>query len=113
MKKLFLLSIFILLSSCGYAYAQTEQPEKKVEILQSTADACADCFNERKALRQELADKNLSITELKDEIVRLKVELARNIGEKIGVENNLTECRADKSVLLKLIRPKKIGLVNF
>ena len=48
--KLLFLSIFILLSSCSCAYSQTtDSNPPKVEILQSTADSCADCFARSKA----------------------------------------------------------------
>lgn len=114
MKKLILIFAFLLTFGVN-AFGQEPQPtlEPTVVIKQSTADACADAFTERKALRDELAVKTQAIADLKEEITRLKIELSKLTGEKNGADAMVIRLTAITDLLLKSVRPKKIGVIVF
>lgn len=109
MKKLLFISILIL----TFSFAVCAQDEKKVEILQSTADKCSRCFDESEALKNEIVVKDKAIEDLKKEITRLQIELGKTVGELVGEKSISVQQRAIIEVLLKSVRPKKIGLINF
>lgn len=106
MKKLFLITSFIFLFSLS-AYAQ------KVEVDQSFVDDATKAFNEVVVLRDEVKVKDQAIDDLKKEITRLQIELAKLTGEKTSDAAMIIRLNAIVDLLLKSVRPKKIGVINF
>lgn len=123
MKKLIFLSILIILSSCGYASAQTPTPvpapaDDLVCISQSDAQECARRALEAKALREEVAElkrareaDKQSIDELKKRITELTVEASNAITRDAEKEKTIVRLTAVIEFLLKYPR-KKFSLID-
>lgn len=61
----------------------------------------------------EIVVKDQAIDDLKKEVSRMQVELAKATGEKTGAEQMVVRLTAITDILLKHVKPKKIGLINF
>lgn len=111
MKKLFLLTIFILLAAFS-ANAQTECPENMVCISREAAIRANQALDENPALKDEI--KALKEARAADEaaINKLKVETARMSGENSQLKQQQVRDAALIELLVKMVRPKQNGLIN-
>lgn len=127
MKRLILTLAFIVLGSCQYAYAQSDEP--KVCVSQAAANKCAENARvvsaqdaEIAALKASIAERDKSIAELKetnrqniaDLTGRLNAtenKLAVTTGELIGTKAALVDSRAIIQFMLTNGR-KKCGPLN-
>lgn len=65
-----------------------------------------------KALEAELAVKNKAIEDLKQLLADMRVEFARCSGETTILKQRAVSDAAMIELLSKMVRPKKIGLIN-
>lgn len=128
--KLIVVAIFLLFASSSLQ-AQTQCPSGMVCISQAAANQAAENARELSAtkakittLTEALAEKDKIIADvrataskneadLKEALTKTQTELATKTGQLIGCEANSTRQLAVIDVLLKNVRPKKIGLINF
>lgn len=107
-------TLVLLLSGAIAANAQTDCPHPSgcVTISREAAlKALAD--NDRvKALESELAVKNKAIEDLKSLLADMRVEFARCSGETTILKQRAVSDAAMIELLSKMVRPKKIGLIN-
>jgi outer membrane lipopolysaccharide assembly protein LptE/RlpB len=134
MKKILFLFVFLTLGGCDYAYGQSvcpEMPTGTLCISQAAGNAAAQNARELAATKDKvavleaaLADKDKSIAELKAAgernvvdltaaLHKTEIELATKSGQLIGAEASVTRCTAITDLLLKSVRPKKFGIINF
>lgn len=110
MKKLIFIATFIILSSCNYAYAQTAD----VTISKEAAIKCLEAGDKVIALTDEIKIKDKAIADLKDEINRLKIEMAKSAQRATDLELQQVADRAVIEFLLKNTKARsKFGLIVF
>ena len=114
MKKLFALSIVFFACAIS-AMAQTcqEQPQNCVLITREAAIKALEDSDRVKSLEAEIAVLKDGIAKHKDIETNLKVELGKAIGELTGSQQMNVRQTAIIDVLLKNVRPKKFGIINF
>lgn len=116
MKKLFVSAIFVFAFSLA-ASAQTAQtencPENYICLTRQEAEKALKNADEIIALRDEIKVVKEERERIKAEVVRLQIDLARATGEKIGSEAQVISQRQIIEILLKYVRAKKIGVINF
>jgi hypothetical protein len=113
MKRLFLTAA-IIIAGTFVASAQTVCPHPSgcVTISRDAAlKALADA-DENKALKAEVKVKDQAIDDLTELLNKMRVEFAECSGEKTALKQNAVSDRAIIDILLKNVRPKKIGLIN-
>lgn len=88
-------------------------PPDKVCLDREHAAKYLAIEDENKALKAEIAAKDQAAKDLKDEIDRMRLELAKAIGEKTGSEQMVVRLTAIVDVLVKNTRKKSIGLIAF
>lgn len=110
----FLLILFcVLLFGYQAANAQSQCPENMVCITRDAAlKALADA-DRVKALESEIAAKDKAYADLKDVLAEMKTEFARCSGESTILKQRAVSDAAMIELLSKMVRPKKIGLINF
>lgn len=134
MRKIFLVLTIVFVLSIGCLAQNTcpnIMPAGTVCILQATANQAVidkkeleSTKKENSVLQEGLKDKDKSIAELKDtnnknvadltdRIHQTEVKLATTSGQLIGSEAEKTRLLAIIDALLKMVREKKIGLINF
>jgi hypothetical protein len=97
-----------------HGHAQTaECPPDKVCISPDAAKKALQDSDAKAALEAENTVLRQSIDDLKKVITDLKVELARTTGQLTGEQAANIQNRAIIELLLKSVRPKKFGLINF
>lgn len=112
MKKLFFIATFIILSSCNYAYGQVV--EQTVTISKEAAIKCLETGDKVIALTDEIKIKDKAVADLKDEINRLKIELAKSSTRATDLEQQQVADRAVIEFLLKNTKTRnKFGLIVF
>lgn len=104
MKKLFLLSIILFASSL--AYSQTECPVDKVCISPAAARQALVDSDTVKAQAVELTAKDKAISDLRDELDKMRIEFARTSGELTATKQNAVSDRAIIELLLKSTKKK-------
>jgi len=110
MKKLiFLISIIFLGTIAGYSQ---DCPADKVCVSPEAARKALVDSDTVAAQKTELAAKDQAIEDLKKVIVDLKIELAKMTGDKTGAEQMVVRLTAILDIMIKQVRPKKIGLIN-
>ncbi len=114
MKKFIPFALFIILSAGGYVHAQAEQcPADKVCVSRAVAEkALADDATVR-AQKAEIETLNKAIADYKDLLEKARIEFANVSGANSELRQNAVSDRAIIDLLLKSVRPKKIGLINF
>ena len=108
MKTLLTSTIFILL----FTFAASAQTEEKVEILQSTANACAECFTVRKALEDENKVLKSSVESLKAEISKLQIEKTQYFAELQTTKAEAARYFSLVQLCVQKGRVKQFGLFN-
>lgn len=112
MKKLIFIATFIILSSCNYAYGQIV--EETVTVTKSAAIKCLQTGDKVIALTDEIRVKDKSVSDLKEEINRLKTELAKSAQRASDLEAQQVADRAVIEFLLKNTKTRnKFGLIVF
>lgn len=106
-----ILAILIWLSfTASNAFSQTD--DKPICISRQAAETCATNAEKVKALEAQIQTLEQALKD-KDGIINgLKVEVALKTGQIISNEQTLAQNRAIIEAMLKLIRPKRIGLIN-
>lgn len=106
------LTCFILTLS---ANAQTAEagPADKVCISRDAAIKAVETAAERDALKDQLKTEQQAVEAMRAELNEMRVKFAAASGELSGLKQNAVQDRAIIDILLKNVRPKKIGLINF
>ncbi len=116
MKKL-LLAILLTSAFCLTANAQTPEPtpcaENCVTISRDAAIKAVETAKERDALAIQLKAEQKAFEDLRNELNEMRIRFAATSGELSGLKQNAVSDRAIIEILLKSVRPKKIGLINF
>jgi hypothetical protein len=111
MRRILIIStMFFMFAVAGYAQ---ECPAGKVCISPEAARKALEDSDTAKAQAVEIRVKDDAITAYKAELATLRTELAKAVGEKTGAEQMNVRLTAIIDILLKSVRPKKIGLINF
>lgn len=110
-KPLLILAIVAAFTVAAYSQTAAPTPET-VTISREAAVKCLENADRLKAVEAESATKDAAIADLKGIIADLKVEIARLTGEKTQLETTLVRYNALLDLLVKSVRPKKIGLIN-
>ncbi len=112
MKKICLIIICLFAVTVG-VNAQTDCPPDRVCITRDAAlKAIADA-DRVKALEAEIVVKDQAFADQKDLLNKMRIEFAEKSGELTALKQNDVSNRAIIDILLKNVRPKKIGLINF
>jgi hypothetical protein len=106
--------ILILLASVAVR-AQTVPscPDGFVCITPAAARAAIEAGDKAKALQVEITAKDQAISDLKDLLHKSLENYAEARGELTALRQDRVEWMAEKELLLKLVRPKKFGVINF
>lgn len=125
------LFVAMVLAMAVSASAQSQCPDGFVCISQAAANQAAENARELAATKEKvvtlegaIVDKDKTITDnkaaaakneadLKEALTKTQIDLALKTGQLIGCEANSVRQLAVIDVLLKNVRPKKIGLINF
>lgn len=93
--------------------AQTADcPADKVCITRDAALKSLADADKVVAQAAELKVKDQAIDDLKTELNKMRVEFAEKSGENTALKQNAVADRAIIDLLLKNVRPKRIGLIN-
>ncbi len=115
MKRLSAIGLFFVCFACfaGTSYAQTDCPPDKVCISPEAARKALADADRVKALEAEVKVKDQAIADFRDLLNKMRIEFAEKVGENTALRQNAVQDRAIIDILLKNVRPKKIGLINF
>ena len=109
MKNFIFLAIFIVLSSAVSATAQ-----EPVTISKEAAIKCLENSDKVIAFEIEITAKDKAISDLKDEITRLKIEFAKSAQRASDLEQQqIADREFYKFVIQNLKRPNKYGINLF
>lgn len=112
--KLVFITIFLACVGCISISAQTSDcPADKVCISPTAARKALADADKVIALETESAAKDKAIADMRDELNKLRIEFAERSGENTALKQNAVSDRAIIDLLLKNVRPKKIGLLVF
>jgi nitrogen fixation/metabolism regulation signal transduction histidine kinase len=106
----------LLLLLCGTFHVAGQTVECPVDKVCITREAAIKAINDGDmvvAQKAELAVKDQAIADLKELLNKMRIEYAETKGELTAVKQNAVSDRAIIDILLKNVRPKKIGLINF
>lgn len=109
MKKLIILSIFILACVLS-ANAQTDCPLDKVCLSPEAARAALEAGDKVTALETEVQTLRIAVLDQKGITNDVKIELAKQIGEKTGAQAEAARLSAIVEFLLKNGRKKCYGI---
>lgn len=112
MKYLFLLSVFLALPLAVSAQV-ADCPANFVCITRQAAEKFIVLDETVKAQTAEIATLKQGNADYKDLLNKMRVEYAEKVGENTALKQNDISNRAIIDLLLKQVRPKKIGLINF
>jgi hypothetical protein len=108
-----LIIIALVLTTCIVGYAQsTDCPVDKVCISPEAARKGINDASENVALKAQAAATEKALSDMRDELNKMRIEFASKVGENTALKQNAVQDRAIIEVLLKSIRPKKIGIIN-
>jgi hypothetical protein len=88
-------------------------PDGYVCITPAAARAALEAGDKAKALEAEMKVKDQAISDLKDLLHKSQENYAECRGELTTLHQDRVEWMAEKELLLKLVRPKKFGVINF
>ncbi|HLA96622.1 MAG TPA: hypothetical protein VK612_12940 [Pyrinomonadaceae bacterium] len=107
MKKLILIAFLAILGSSNYAYGQTADcPADRVCLTVDQARQALVDSDTVKAQALEITVLDKTVSDLRDEIGRLRIELAKMTGDKTGAEQMIVRLTAIVDLLLKQTRKK-------
>lgn len=93
--------------------AQTNCPPDMVCISRSAALKAVADADKVIALEAEGKAKDAALADMRDALNKMRIEFAEKSGENTALKQNAVQDRAIIDILLKSVRPKKIGLINF
>lgn len=107
--------VFAVLFLCGtyHTAAQSVCPPEMVCISRDAAKKSVADAILVDAQKAEIATLKQAVADQKDLTQNMKVEFAACSGENTALRQNAVSDRAIIDILLKNVRPKKIGLINF
>ena len=116
-KNLFLTvsAVFLYLFFTAGAFGQDVVPECPADKVCISPEAARKAINDAAkvtALETESKAKDQAIADLKTLLETAQIEYAAAKGENSALKQNAVQDRAIIEVLLKSVRPKKIGLIN-
>lgn len=111
MRKYVLTGFLFLIFTVG-AKAQTGCPSDMVCITKPAAQHFLQVDDENKALKAENTTLQNSFNVVKEENTTLKIELAKASTKATELEVQRTRDTAMIELLVKMVRPKKVGLIN-
>jgi hypothetical protein len=116
MSKLILITAFLFAGVIG-TNAQTvidcPHPDGCVVISRGAAIKNLETDDKAKALEAENIVLKQAAADFRDETRKMQIELAKVTGEKTGAEQMNVRLTAIVDILLKHVKPKKIGIINF
>ena len=103
----------VLCGESSVAAQASDCPADKVCLSRDAAlKALADA-DKVTAYEAEIKVKDQAIDDLKELLNKMRIEFAAISGEATALRQNAVSDRAIIDILLKNVRPKKIGLINF
>lgn len=111
-KPLLILAFVLALAGVSDGQTATPTPET-VTISREAAVKCLETGDKLAAVEAELKSKDQAIADMRALVNDMRVEIAKLTGEKTQLESTLVRYNAVIDLLLKSVRPKKIGLINF
>lgn len=113
MKWLHIFVLVIPVICATHSYGQTQCPAGFVCITPAAARAALEAGDKAKALQTEIDTlKAQTIPQLKDALADMRVQFAEASGENTTLKQRAVSDAAMIELLSKLVRPKKIGLIN-
>lgn len=113
MRKWLFTMLLVLAAAISASAQSVDCPLNMVCISPEAGRKALQDSDTVKAQAAEIKVKDQAIVGLKSEIARMQIELAKTTGELTGAEKQIIRCEARTDILLKYVRPKKIGLINF
>jgi hypothetical protein len=113
MKNMLIFGALFALFAISISAQASECPAGYVCITKDAAIKALQDSDKVAAQGAEISTKDQAIADLRQEISKMQIELAKTVGELTGAEKQIVRCEARTDVLLKYVRPKKIGLINF
>lgn len=112
MRKLLFLAL-VLIPITAYSQTCQEQPQNCVLITREAAIKALEDSDKVKALEAEVIVLKQAVNDQREITTTLRVELGKAMGELTGSQQMNVRQTAIIDVLLKNVRPKKFGLINF
>jgi hypothetical protein len=112
MKTLITLTAIIFFSAIAGYSQDCPHLEGCVTISRTAAVQALKDSDTVKAQTVEIAAKDQAIKDLEKIIVDLKIELAKMSGDKTGAEQMIVRLTAILDIMIKQVRPKKVGFIN-
>lgn len=112
-KSVFITIFFACVVCIDISAQSVECPSGMVCISEAAARKALETSDALEAEKKLSAAKDQAINDLKNEIDRMRLELAKAIGEKTGSEQMVVRLTAIIDFMLKNGRTKKYGLINF
>lgn len=113
MRKIFIITIsFLIFAGAVSAQDAIPCPPERVCISRAAAEKALVDADKVKALEIESKAKDDAIAGLRKELNDMRIEFAEKAGENSALRQNAVQDRAIIEILLKSVRPKKIGLIN-
>jgi len=113
MKHICLVITFFLFAVVSINAQECPHPSGCVTVSRDVALKALADSDTVKAQANELAVKDTAIEDMRKELNRMRIEFAEKSGELTALRQNAVSDRAIIDILLKNVRPKKIGLINF
>jgi len=107
-----LLLCVILLSAVYMTLAQTDCPPEKVCITREAAIKALTDSDTVKAQEAQIAALKQAADDLKTEVVKMQIELARVTGQLTGSQQMEVSQRAIITALLPMVRKKRVALIT-
>lgn len=118
MRKIFIIAIiffiFAVAASAQDSITVTTRdcPPDRVCISRAAAEKALVDADRVKALEIEGKEKDRALADMRDLLNKSRIEFAAVSGENTALRQNAVQDRAIIEILLKSVRPKKIGLIN-
>jgi hypothetical protein len=106
------LVMFFFAGSVSAQVAAPQCPTGFVCLTPTQARAGLEAMDKVTALENQVLDLKKAILDEKNVTIDVKIELAKTTGQLTGAQSELISLRAMNELLLKMVRPKKIGLIN-
>ncbi|HEX3100637.1 MAG TPA: hypothetical protein VHQ01_02535 [Pyrinomonadaceae bacterium] len=107
------LAVFLLAGTFAISAQTADCPPDKVCITRDAAlKALADA-DKVTAYEAEIKVKDQAIADLRDLLNKMRIEFAEKSGENTALKQQAVRADAIIDLLLKNVKPKKIGLINF
>lgn len=112
MKQLCFIFIFLLAGIVGVSAQECPHPSGCVTISREAAIKAVTDGDAVTSQAVEIETLKQGVEDMRKELNRMRVEFAEKSGENTALRQNAVSDRAIIEVLLKNVRPKRIGLIN-